>query len=93
MQAHRVSRGIALLFLGHRHSRLGWGGQPHTPATSSPGKDPVCIVLEAGWEPFNIYFNANLKFFLRLSKCASVGEKILIRKELSFKTSDLWHVL
>jgi len=27
------------------------------------------------WELFNVNFNANLKLFLRLSNCASVGEK------------------
>jgi len=27
---------------------------------------------------FNVNFNANLKLFLRLSNCASVGEKTLI---------------
>ena len=29
-------------------------------------------------EPFNVNFNANLKLFLRLSHCASVGEKTLV---------------
>jgi len=48
--AHRVSRGIALLFL--RPSALdGGGGQPHTPAASTPGKEPVPIIQEAGWTP------------------------------------------
>ena len=78
MQSHRLSRGIALLFLGHRHSRLGLGGQPHTMAASTLGKDPVAIVQEAGWEPFNINFNANINCFK--TKCASVGENTLIRK-------------
>jgi len=27
---------------------MGWGGQPHAPAASTPGKDPVPIVQEAG---------------------------------------------
>jgi len=27
------------------------GGQPHAPATSTSGKDPVPIVQEAGWAP------------------------------------------
>jgi len=58
-----VSRGIALLFLGPQHSRLGLGGQSHTAAASTPGKDPVPIVQEAGWEPFNINCNANLNCF------------------------------
>jgi len=46
-----VSRGIALLFLGPRHSRWGGGGQSHAPAASKPGKDPVTIVQEAGSAP------------------------------------------
>jgi len=28
---------------------MGVGGQPHAPAVSIPGKDPVPIVQEAGW--------------------------------------------
>ena len=27
------------------------GGQPHAPAASTPGKDPVPIIQEAGWAP------------------------------------------
>ena len=27
------------------------GGQPQAPAASTPGKDPVPIVEEAGWSP------------------------------------------
>jgi len=27
------------------------GGQPHAPAASTPGKDPIPIVKEAGWAP------------------------------------------
>jgi len=47
-----VSRGIALLFLGPRHSRWGWGvGQPHPLVASTTGKDLVPIVQEAGWAP------------------------------------------
>jgi hypothetical protein len=49
-KALRVSRGIALLFLGPRHSRWG-GGQPHAPAAFTSGKDPVPILQEAGWAP------------------------------------------
>jgi len=52
MKALRVSRGIALLFLGPWHSRLGLGGgQPHALAASTPGKEPVPIVQEAGLSP------------------------------------------
>ena len=28
---------------------MGVGGQPHAPAASTPGKEPVPIVQEAGW--------------------------------------------
>ena len=45
-----MSRGIAVLFLGPVQSRRG-GGQPHAPAASTPGKDPVLILHEAGWAP------------------------------------------
>ena len=45
-----MSRDIAILFLGPRHSR--WeGGQLHVPAASTPGKTLVPIVQEAGWAP------------------------------------------
>ena len=45
-----MSRDIALHFLGP--SALdGVGGQPHAPAASTPGKDPVHILQEAGWAP------------------------------------------
>jgi len=30
---------------------MGVGGQPRAPAASTPGKDPVPIVQEAGWAP------------------------------------------
>ena len=30
---------------------MGIGGQPHSPAASTPRKDPVLIVQEAGWAP------------------------------------------
>jgi len=34
---------------------MGVGGQPHAPAASTPGKDPVPIVQEAGWAPGPIW--------------------------------------
>ena len=43
-----MSRGIALLFLGPSALDGGCGGQPHAPAASNPGKDPVSILQEAG---------------------------------------------
>ena len=52
MQALRMSRGIALLFSRTSGTWMGvGGGQPHTPAASTPRKDPVPIVQEAGWAP------------------------------------------
>ena len=54
-----MSRGLALLFLGPKHSR--WDGcQPHAPAASTLGKDPVSIVQEAGWAPGPVWTVANL---------------------------------
>ena len=43
-----MSRGIAVLYSRIFGTRWG-GGQPHAPAASTPGKDPVPIVQEAGW--------------------------------------------
>jgi len=34
---------------------MGVGGQPHAPAASTPGKDPVPIVQEAGWAPGSVW--------------------------------------
>ena len=52
-----MSRSIALLFLGPRHY-TGVGGQPHAPAPSTPGKEPVPIVQEAGWAPGPVWTGA-----------------------------------
>jgi len=46
-----VSRGIALLFPRIFGTRCGWGVQPHAPVASTPAKDPVPIVQDAGWAP------------------------------------------
>ena len=35
------------------------GGQPHAPAASIPGKDPVSIVQEAGWAPEPVWTGGN----------------------------------
>ena len=51
MKALRVGRGIALLFLGPRHTRWEWWGQSHAPVASTPGNDPVPILQEAGCAP------------------------------------------
>jgi len=37
---------------------MGKGGQPHAPAASTPGKDPVPIVQEAGWAPGRVWTSA-----------------------------------
>ena len=37
---------------------MGWGSQPHSPAASIPGKDPVPIVQEAGWAPGPVWTGA-----------------------------------
>ena len=38
---------------------MGVGGQPHAPAASTPGKDPVRIVQEAGWAPGPVWTGGN----------------------------------
>ena len=30
---------------------MGMGGQPHAPVASTPEKEPVPVVQEAGWAP------------------------------------------
>ena len=47
----RVSRGIALLFLGPRHTICGWEVSSTPRPHSTPGKDPVPILQEVGWAP------------------------------------------
>ena len=37
---------------------MGMGGQPHAPAASTPRKDPVPIVQEAGWTPGPVWTGA-----------------------------------
>ena len=37
---------------------MGVGGQRHAPAAFAPGKDPVPIVLEAGWAPQPVWIGA-----------------------------------
>ena len=37
---------------------MGVGGQPHAPAASTPGKEPVPIVQEAGWTPGPVWTSA-----------------------------------
>jgi len=48
--AHRVSRGIALLFLDHGTRRV-WGVRVTTRPLFTPGNYPVPIVQEAVWDP------------------------------------------
>ena len=49
-KAHRGSRGIALLFLDHA-TRRWWGVSVTLRPFFTPGKDPVPIVQEVGWDP------------------------------------------
>jgi len=37
---------------------MGVGSQPHAPPASTPGKDPVPIVHEAGWAPGSVWTGA-----------------------------------
>jgi len=37
---------------------MGVGGQPHATAVSTPGKDSVHIVQEAGWAPGLVWTGA-----------------------------------
>jgi hypothetical protein len=55
--AHRDSRGIALPFLDHG-TRRGWGVRVTPRSLFTPGKDPVPIVLEAGWAPGPVWTGA-----------------------------------
>jgi len=48
--AHRVGRGIALLFHDHG-SRRGWVVSSTSRPHFTPRKDPVLILHEAGWAP------------------------------------------
>ena len=48
--AQRVGRGIALLF-HDPGTRRGWGVSSTRRLHFTPGKDPVPILQEAGWEP------------------------------------------
>jgi len=54
--AHRGSRDIAILFLDHG-TRRGEGSESR-PGLSTPGKDPVPIVREAGWAPGPVWKGA-----------------------------------
>ena len=50
LQAQKVGRGIALLF-HDRGARRGWVVSSTPRPHFTPGKDPVPIVQEAGWDP------------------------------------------
>ena len=55
--AHRGSRGTALPF--HDHGTRRGGGVSVTPRPLfTPGKDPLPIVLEAGWDPGPVWTGA-----------------------------------
>jgi len=40
---------------------MGVEGQPHAPVSSTPRKDPVPIVQEAGWAPGLVWTGGNLR--------------------------------
>jgi len=52
--AQRVDRGIALLF-PDRGTRRGWVVNSTPRLHFIPGKDPVLIVQEAGWDPGSVW--------------------------------------
>jgi hypothetical protein len=55
--AHRRSRGTALPFHDHG-TRRGWGVSVTPRPIFTPRKDPVPIVLEAGWAPGPVWTSA-----------------------------------
>ena len=55
--AHRWSRGIALPF-HDCGTRRGWGVSVIHRPLFTPGKDPVPIVQEAGWDPGQVWTGA-----------------------------------
>jgi len=52
--AQRVGRGITLLF-HYRGTRRGWVVSSTPRPHFTPGKDPVPILLEAGWAPWLVW--------------------------------------
>ena len=55
--AHRRRRGIALPFHDHG-TRGGWGVSDTLRTLFTPGKDPVPIVQEVGWDPGPVWTGA-----------------------------------
>ena len=55
--AHRGSRGIGLPVHDHG-TRRGWGVSVTPRPLFTPGKDPVTIVQEAGWDPEPVWTGA-----------------------------------
>jgi hypothetical protein len=55
--AHRVSRGIAILFHDHG-TRKGWGFSVTPWPLFTPGNDPVTVIQEAGWAPGPVWTRA-----------------------------------
>jgi hypothetical protein len=56
-RGHRGSRGTALLFHDHG-TRRGWGVSVTPRPLSTPGKELVPIVQEAGWAPESVWTGA-----------------------------------
>jgi len=55
---HEGPEGELLYSFLNLGSSLGVGGQRHTQAVFTPGKDPVSIVQEAGWAPVLVWIGA-----------------------------------
>ena len=62
MQALSVSRGITLLFSRTFGTKWG-GGKLHSSAASTPGKDPVPILQEAGWAPGTVWMGGKSRLY------------------------------
>jgi len=52
----------------------------------------VCSLRMVYFTPKHVNFNANLKLFLGLSSCASVGERNLIINYCFYFIGDTWNI-
>jgi hypothetical protein len=89
--AHRGSRGIALLFHDHG-TRRGWGVSV-TPSTFfTPGKDPVPIVQEAGWDTGPVRKFSPPPGFDPWT-VQPVASRYVIRPLVKLKMDSIWGIL
>ena len=58
------------------------GGQPHASATSTPGKDPVPIVQEAGWAPEPVWTGGKSRPHRDTIPCRPARSSVAIPTEL-----------